>query len=265
MFLKPKKYLIPLLLFLIFSISCVDDDLFTFEEPEKISSAFTFDNVVWSPAFTAPIGKTSLKLGRFFEGYNDQIQIVSTVVDSLSSILDTLELDTEVDTTIVIFNDSIYMSTLPTVSVDTIIDFSFGLDVTSVSDQTQQIKYVTLIFNITNNYPTQIESQAYFLDSNRTELKKLFTDDLYVGGGKLNNDGRVISSTFNTFEVTLYEEHVNNVSNTSYLYLETEIGLRDVRPEHLDEVMSFFSEYKIEVQIAVDFQIEVELGEYQTE
>ncbi|MBN1182844.1 MAG: hypothetical protein JXB49_11190 [Bacteroidales bacterium] len=260
----PIKYHIGLLsIIVVLMSSCVDEDLFTFDDPGKIQDAFSFNNVIWSPAFTAPIGKTSVSLNRLFEEQNSHITITDLPTDSLANITDTLSLSPEDSTTVVIYDDSIYLSDVPALELDTTIQFNFGLTTQGLNEQTPKIKYVTLIFNITNNYPTIIESQASFLDAGGNVIHTLFDNPLVIEGGALNDNGRVQEAYVNLSQfVTLYEDEIENVLGTEYLRLETTIWLRDVSPEHYDEVMKFFSDYRVDIQIAIDFQVEVQVGEY---
>lgn len=249
--------------FLLVMVSCVDEDLFTFDDPAKIEDAISVDNVIWSPAFTAPIGKTTVSLNSLFEEYNEQIEIMHMVADSIDAVMDTIDISPYSDSTFVIYEDSIYLSDLPAIELDTTIQFNFGLTTQGINEQTTKIKYVTLIFNITNNYPTKIESQASFLDAGGSHIQDLFEKPLFIDGGTLDENGRVMKAYVNPSQyVTLKEDEIEDVLNTEYIQLHTKIWLKNVTPEHFDEVMKFFSDYKVEIQLAVDFQVEVQVGDY---
>lgn len=241
--------------------SCVDDDLFTFEEGFKLDESYIKD-AVWDPAFAAPIGRTSLDLNRQFQGFNSQITLIQGDIDSLSSIVDTMVFSEGSDSTIVIYNDSIYLSELPTMHVDTTVQFQFG-DLTTLEKEDFTIKYVNLIFNITNGYPTQIKANAQFLDANNTVIYTLFQNGLTIEGSEINEEGRVVKPRVNDPQPAYFtEEMVEDLIDTRRIWLTADIWLKDIDPENFDEVMKFFSDYRIDVQIAVDFQIEVRVGSY---
>lgn len=239
----------------------MDDDLFTFEDGFKLDQSYIMD-AVWDPAFAAPIGRTSLDLNRQFQGHSAQIKIIQGDIDSIESIADTMNISEGSDSTLVIYNDTVYLSSLPTLHVDTTVQFQFG-DLTTLEEENFTIKYVNLIFNITNGYPTQIKANARFLDANNTVIYTLFPGDLIIEGSEINDEDRVIEPRVNPPQPANFtQEMVEDLIDTRRILLTADIWLKDIDPENFDEVMKFFSDYRIDVQIAVDFQIEVQVGSY---
>ncbi|GAI90197.1 unnamed protein product, partial [marine sediment metagenome] len=84
--------------------------------------------------------------------------------------------------------------------------------------------------------PLDVSIQVYFMDSNEDKIDSLFNEQNWniLPSGVVNDDGKVIMTTYNKVEVPLSESQIDNVFVTEKIMIKTTVettdqGTRDIK------------------------------------
>jgi hypothetical protein len=203
--------------------SCFDKDIM------NISGSMELN-----PSYSLPIGEINYNINHYFESLDS----------NLAAWPDT-----------VAFNDKLFPNTSAEVTDITIVPYYFS----QLTSHPERITGIQFALIMTNGYPTNAETQVYFLDESGT----VKVDSVFRNGpvdllpAELNAVGVVDKPYQILINTVMPESFLPNIPLISGIMVKSII--RTKRPDQ--SVTKFYTDYNISVHIGLRFSVLVDTGE----
>jgi hypothetical protein len=121
------------------------------------------------------------------------------------------------------------------------------------------IKRLMLRINIENGLPAEAEAQAYFLDENHMIIDSVIKDPdgRILASAEVDSDGKVISKTLKTTDITVTGEMLENIMSTKYLLYRANASTTNAAQ---DELIKVYPEYGVDFSAAIEADLDVEVN-----
>ncbi|MFP4664269.1 MAG: hypothetical protein ACLFM1_07550 [Bacteroidales bacterium] len=143
------------------------------------------------------------------------------------------------------------------------IDRFHGLDTTDLNLEEEfedpgMIKRLMLRLNIDNGLPVEALAQAYFMDEDHVILDSIIKDpdNRILKSAEIDNDGKVISKSMQSTEISVTGEMLDKIMSTKYLLYKASASTTNASE---DELIKVFPEYGVDFNIAVEADLDVEI------
>lgn len=133
------------------------------------------------------------------------------------------------------------------------IDFTF--------DKIEELVYANFKINILNGFPIDAKMQIYITDSLYNPLDSLFTgEQIVVSAANVGGapDYRVTTSTLKYTEVNLSQSRLTNLTHAKKMLIRSKLNTTN----NGNDIMKIYSDYLIDVRMAVQAQLKVNLNNY---
>jgi len=133
------------------------------------------------------------------------------------------------------------------------IDFTF--------DKIEELVYANFKINILNGFPIDAKMQIYITDSLYNPLDSLFNgEQVVISGASVGGapDYRVTSPSPKYTEVNLSQSRLTNLSNAKKMLIRSKLNTTNSG----NDIMKIYSDYIIDVRMAVQAQLKVNLNNY---
>jgi len=133
------------------------------------------------------------------------------------------------------------------------------LDLSSASQDVEDIHEILLRLNMSNGFPHEMLTQAYFIDENENRLDSMFSmGPILVNPGGIPGNGEVIDPATLRTDVTLSHERILVIWDAKEILLRAVIS--DIKPEELDTAtIDFYHNYHFDLDIGMMVSLSLEL------
>lgn len=208
------------------SFSCVEDDF---------TDISVDDSVKWTPDISVPVGEGNIEIDHYFDTYS--------VPDSFA-----------VDTFPVYYLDSLYY--VPKIQIADTFHLNFSMD--QFSENRDNIIYLSIRLAIRNGYPTESESQVYLYNGAQL-LDSLFNKKLKIAPGKVNDESRVVKSSYKQLDVFCDSTKIDNLYKADHAVV---YGAIYVSNKNLEQIR-FYEEYKVNIQMGLQAELRVKTSDFE--
>lgn len=168
------------------------------------------ETVYYNPSYSIPIGPLDYTLGDIMPPLAIKIPIPDT-----TDISDTIPL--------LIYNDSLFFVN-PEFGYDT--SFIEPVNLAEISNLSEYIVSLMLRANISNNIPTDMALQIYFLNGANEVMDSLYQDGkVIVEGPEIDENGQIVGPHQVTIDTYIENEDINTLLQISaieiYIFLQT--------------------------------------------
>ena len=138
-------------------------------------------------------------------------------------------------------------------------DFNIQDTVDFEFEKVEELIYANFKLNILNGSPIDARIQVILTDSLYVPLDSLFVNEQYVvQSGVVGPDFKVISPTLRYTEVNLPQSRLANLSNARKMLIRAKLNTVN----NGNDVIKIYSDYLIDVRLAVQAQLKVDLNNY---
>jgi hypothetical protein len=193
------------------------------------------DSLNWTPDISVPVGEGDIKVDQYFDKYS-------------------LPGSFPVDTFPVYYMDSLYY--VPKIQIADTFHLNYSMD--KFSENRDNIVYLSLRLTTRNSYPTESKSQVYLYQGPRL-LDSLFNQKLRIDPGKVNDEYKVIESSYKQVDVYCDSTKIDNLYKADHAVV---YGAISVTNENLEQIR-FYEDYKVNVQMGLQAELKVKPSDFE--
>jgi hypothetical protein len=141
-------------------------------------------------------------------------------------------------------------------SAEVILSYSMPFDIGDIYQTTEEIVKLTFRLNMYNGFPSTVRGQFYFLDPYGFIQDSLFQDGpVELKKATANDAGKITSKPHEKKDIAFDSTRLDNLQSVNKIKVYLVFSTSDVD----DELVSYYDEYLVDVQIGVKATLKFDL------
>lgn len=138
---------------------------------------------------------------------------------------------------------------------------TIDLNLLTIEEDAEAIEKVTIVLEVSNGLPIDIDFQLYFLDESYNIIDTLFSDkDLpVIEAAMLDTDNSVLAPRVKVSIIEYTNEDLNNLNTVLYGLLRA--GLKTPYINDVQEPVKFYSDYSVDFNLSVGVDVKVNIND----